>query len=132
MTNVIFFCFCCWSSVLIKKKSQTEHICIYFFCFDFFEIGKIWTVNREYLGLSKGKKIIRQKKGLFNFFSLLSNGIKTFNQMIFFTCWMFWKVVCSSNKVRVRNNNYHNYKSFSSLHMWKKERTKDFCGCCCC
>ena len=129
---LFFFVFAVEVACWLKKNHKRNTFVSIFFCFDFFEIGKIWTVNREYLGLSKGKKIIRQKKGIFNFFSLLSNGIKTFNQMIFFTCWMFWKVVCSSNKVRVRNNNYHNYKSFSSLHMWKKERTKDFCGCCCC
>jgi len=39
---------------------------------------------------------------------------------------MFWKVVCSSsNKVRVRNNNYHNYKSiFSSILCGKKVEQK--------
>jgi len=57
------------------------------------------------------------------FFFLHSNGI--INQMThFFTCWMFRKVVCSSsNKVRVRNNNYHNYKSISSIC---GKKNKDF------
>ena len=55
----------CW---LKKNHKRNTFVSIFFVLFWFFEIGKIWTVNREYLGLSKGKKIIRQKKGLFNFF----------------------------------------------------------------
>jgi len=46
----------------LKKKSQTNTFVSILFLFWFFETGNIWTVNREYLGLSKGKKIIRQKK----------------------------------------------------------------------
>lgn len=70
----------CW----FKKKITNEHICIYFFLFWFFwNWENLNSEPCEYLGLSKGKKIIRQKKKILNF-SLLSNGIKTFNQMIFF------------------------------------------------
>ena len=63
-----FFVFAVEVACWLKKNHKRNTFVSILFLFWFFEIGKIWTVNREYLGLSKGKKIIRQKKGIFNFF----------------------------------------------------------------
>jgi len=51
-----FFVFAVEVACWFKKKSQTNTFVSILFLFWFFEIGKIWTVNLEYLGLSKGKK----------------------------------------------------------------------------
>ena len=68
-----FFVFAVEVACWFKKKSQTNTFVSILFLFWFFEIGKIWTVNREYSGLSKGKKIIRQKKKVLNFSLLQRN-----------------------------------------------------------
>jgi len=70
-----FFVFAVEVACWFKKNHKRTHLYLFFF-FRFFEIGKIWTVNREYLGLIKGKKIIRQKKKDFKFFLCLATESK--------------------------------------------------------